>query len=223
MKKIFLGLLVVASFLFATSEKDFFDVKVCDQIVDKDIYSVCYSYKHKGGLIGWTKINGALAVKEGIKDRPYFHEENSIPKEYRVYYKDYTGYGKDWNRGHGFVADADVDYDLETLNKSYSMVNVLPMGAKLNQKTWVKLERYGRLVASKLGYVNSITIADYNNSKVSFKGITVPSGFYRVLYNDEKDFKKCFYYENTLDVDVEKDDLRDHEIACNSIKKITSK
>lgn len=31
--------------------------------------------------------------------------------KYRTKYKDYTGYGKDWNRGHFIVEDADFYYD----------------------------------------------------------------------------------------------------------------
>ena len=94
--------------------------------------------------------------------------------EYRTKSKDYTGYGKDWNRGHFIVADADFDYDKKALNKAYTMANIIPQSAAVNQRTWTKVERYGRLIASQLGYLNSISIAKYENSNIKFNGITVP-------------------------------------------------
>ena len=218
MKKI-LGLIIVFTIsLFGLELKDFVNTAKCDQIIDKNLFSICYSYKHKGALSGWTKINGKLAAKDGIKERPKFYEEESIPNRYRTKYSDYTGYGKDWNRGHIIVSDAEADYDYNELIKTYSMANIVPMSATLNQKTWTKVERYGRMVALKLGELDSITIIDYTNSDSSFNGITIPSDFYRIYYNNEHNFQKCFYYKNILDVDVVNDDLRDHEIDCNSIK-----
>ncbi len=43
------------------------------------------------------------------------------------------------------------------------MANIIPQAANVNQKTWTKVERYGRTLAQKLGYINSISIALYEN------------------------------------------------------------
>ena len=217
MKKLVM-ILILAFSLNAFEIKDFIDLDKCDKVIDKETFNICYSYKHKGALSGWTTIKGELATKEGIKDRPKFYEEESLPNKYRTKYSDYTGYGKDWNRGHIIVSDAEADYNYDTLIKTYSMANIVPMSSLVNQKTWTKAERYGRLVASKLGELTSITLVDYSNSELSFNGITVPSDFYRIYYNNEHNFQKCFHYENKLDIDFKNDNLRDHEIDCNSIK-----
>ena len=51
------------------------------------------------------------------------------------------------NRGHFIVAHADFAYDDNALSKTYTMANIIPQSAKtVNQKTWVKVEKYGRLL-----------------------------------------------------------------------------
>lgn len=217
-KKIVFAILFTSASLFALEVEDFIDKSKCDQIINKKTYSICYSYKYKGAVGGWTTINGEMAVKEGIKERMDFYDEVSLPEKYRTSHKDYNGYGKEWNRGHIIVSDAEADYSVESLWETYSMANIVPQSALVNQKTWTKAERYGRMVASKIGDLQSVTIVSYKNSSMSFNGITVPSDFYRIYYNNDKNFQRCFHYENTLDVDVKNDDLRNHEIDCNSLK-----
>jgi len=71
-KKIAL-LLIVATLSFATSVKDFIDLKKCDQIINKHIYKICYSYNKKSLLGGWTTLDGDLVYKLNIKKRPRFY------------------------------------------------------------------------------------------------------------------------------------------------------
>lgn len=139
--------------------------------------------------------------------------------EYRTKSKDYTGYGKDWNRGHFIVADADFDYDKKALNKAYTMANIIPQSAAVNQRTWTKVERYGRTLAQKLGYINSISIAKYDNTNNKIgNDIVIPTTLYRIYYNNDAEFERCFKYENGLDAYRKDDKLRDHEIECRSLK-----
>lgn len=220
MNKLILWVLI-ATVALATSIEDFVDKSKCDQIIDKQIYTVCYSYKYKGALAGWTTLYGDKVNAVNIKKRPRFYNEKTIPMKYRTKYRDYTGYGKKWNRGHFIVADADIDYNKKALSKGYSMCQIQPQSFKLNQRTWTKVEKYGRLLATKIGYVNSISIADYKGAnKTIGNNIVIPTGFYRIYYNDKANFKKCFYYKNTLDIDVEDDKLKNHQINCDYIRSI---
>ncbi len=212
-------LILLNSLLFSTSLNDFIDLNKCDQIIDKQIYKVCYSYKYKGALSGWTTLYGDKVNAVNIKKRPRFYNEKTIPMKYRVKYKDYTGYGRKWNRGHFIIADADADYDIKALRKTYSMCNIQPQSAKVNQKTWIKVERYGRLLATKFGYINSISIADYKGANKTINNdVVIPTGFYRIYYNNDRNFEKCFYYANVLDVDYKHDKLKDHIVNCNNLK-----
>ncbi len=217
MKKIIL-LLSINTFLFATNISDFICKDYCDQIINKQIYSVCYSYKYKGALSGWVTLYGDKVNSVNIKKRPRFYSEKTIPMKYRTKYKDYTGYGKLWNRGHFIVADADFDYDIKALRKAYAMTNIIPQAAKVNQKTWMKVEKYGRLLATKLGYINSISIAEYHDNKTIKNGVHIPTDLYRIYYNNDAGFEKCFHYKNVLNVDYKHDKLKQHEIDCSSIK-----
>ena len=211
-------LFTIISSLFATDISDFINIYKCDQVIDKQIYTVCYSYKYKGALGGWTILDGNKVNAVNIKKRPRFYENKTIPKKYRTKYRDYTGMGRTWNRGHFIVADADADYSKESLHLVYDMSQIQPQASKVNQKTWLKVERYGRMLAVKLGYVHSISIADYRGATKKLKNnVIIPRGFYRIYYNDNANFKKCFYYRNDIFVDWKHDTLKKHLVDCNKI------
>ena len=211
--------ILIHTTLLATSITDYIDKSKCDKIIDKQLYKICYSYKYKGALSGWVKLDGNTVNKTNIKKRPSFYNESNIPLKYRTKYKDYSGYGEKWNRGHFIVADADFDYDQKALNKAYTMTNIIPQSSLMNQKTWTKVERYGRSIARKLGYVNSISIAEYKNpNKKIGNNIVIPSTIYRIYYNNEAKFERCFKYDNILDVDIKRDKLKNYEIKCSLLK-----
>jgi len=185
-------LTVLAAFLNAVEISDYIDTKQCDKVIDKQLYNICYSYKHKGALSGWVRLDGALVNSGDIKKRPRFYSEKNLPVQYRSKYKDYTGFGKDWNRGHFVVADADFDYDKKALSKAYTMANIIPQAAPVNQRTWTKVERYGRKLATKFGYVNSISIARYNGNETIGNNVAIPTDLYRIYYNNNKNFLGVF-------------------------------
>lgn len=217
-KRIIIAFILLASILQATELSDFINTHKCDQIIDKQLYTVCYSYKYKGALGGWTVLDGSKVNAVNIKKRPRFYENNTIPKRYRTKYSDYTGTGRIWNRGHFIVADADEDYSQKSLNLSYDMCQILPQASKVNQKTWLKLERYGRYLATRLGHVNSVSIANYRGATKKIKNnITIPSGFYRIYYNDKANFKRCFYYRNNPFVNWRSDKIEEHIINCDNV------
>lgn len=219
-KNILFFILLSPIILFSTAIEDYIDKSKCDQIIDQQLYQICYSYKYKGALSGWVKLDANLVnTTSDIKKRPRFYNEDSIPMKYRTKYKDYSGYGEEWNRGHFIVADADFDYDEKALSKAYTMANIIPQSALVNQKTWTKVERYGRVLAQKLGYINSISIAKYENPNQKIgNDIVIPTKLYRIYYNNDAKFEKCFEYENKLDIDYKSEKLKDHEIDCGSLK-----
>ena len=222
MKQLLYILLFLTSISYATSLENYVDTKQCDQIVDKQLYKICYSYKYKGALSGWVTLKGKnVNSKNDIKKRPKFYNEKTIPMKYRTKYKDYTGYGKNWNRGHFVVADADFDYEIKALNKAYTMANIIPQSANVNQKTWIKVERYGRTLAQKLGFINSISIAKYDNPNNKIRNdIVIPTTLYRIYYNNDAKFERCFKYENILNINYKSDKLKDHEIECRLLKSL---
>lgn len=45
----------------------------------------------------------------------------------------------------------------------------------------------------------------------------IPTKLYRIYFNNDKNFEKCFEYNNVLDVDYKSDKLKDHEISCEKL------
>jgi endonuclease G len=213
MNKILFLIIILSVNLYATSITDFIDLKKCDQIIDKQVFKICYSYKYKGPLAVWYELDGTLVNKINIKDRPKFYSEKNIPVRYRSKYKDYTHSGFD--RGH-LAPDASFDYDQKILRKTYSMANIVPQYPKLNRYTWIKAEKYERYVASKMGQATVINLVDYSRAtqQIGKNKITVPNTFYKIIFNDQVNFKKCFKYENIKNNDTKKDELRNHLIDC---------
>lgn len=211
LKKILLSSTVI-SLLNATDISDFINLKNCDQIIDKQIFKICYSYKYKGALAVWYELDGNLVNKNNIKDRPEFYSEKNIPIQYRTKSQDYISSGFD--RGH-LAPDADFDYDLKAQVKTYTMANIVPQYPTLNRKAWIKAEKYARSISSKLQTVTVLNLVDYSNSitQIGKNKLSVPTTFYKIIFNDNKNFKKCFKYEN-IEINTTIDKLKDHQIDC---------
>lgn len=190
--------------------------KNCSQIVDKQIYTVCYDYKNKGARYVSYTIDGDLVNKNNIEERFRFYSESLIPKRYGSKYADFSHSGFD--RGH-LMSDASADYDEKALRKTYSMVNIVPMAPLVNRKTWVKVEELERLVATKLKSVKVLNGVEYgdNPQRIGTNKISVPTAFWKMIYNKEATYQKCFYYKNTNDIDVSSDRLKDHEVECSTL------
>lgn len=214
-----LSILFFSFTVYAAQLSDFVNTKNCDQIIDKQLYKICYSYANKGAFSGWVTLHGNLVNKKNIKKRARFYSEKTIPMQYRTKYKDYTSYGRQWNRGHFIVSDADFDYSQKSLRKAYTMANIQPQSAYLNQGVYVKVERYGRKLATKYGTVHSISIADYRGANKTIRNnVIIPSGFWRIYYNNNANIEKCFYFKNILDKRLKNDKLKNHLIDCSKIK-----
>lgn len=211
LKKILLSSTVIAV-LNATDISDFINLKNCDQIIDKEVFKICYSYEHKGALAVWYELDENLVNKNNIKERPEFYSEKNIPIQYRTKSQDYINSGFD--RGH-LAPDANFDYDVKAQAKTYTMANIVPQNPTLNRKTWIKAEKYERFVASKLKTVTIINLVDYSKSttQIGKNNLSVPNTFYKIIFNNDKNFKKCFKYEN-IEINPQTDKLKDHQIDC---------
>ncbi len=196
--------------------ENFINKKNCDKIINKKVFDICYSYKMKDPLYVSYTLYGNLVNKINIKKRGNFYTEKSIPVKYRAYSKDYVHSGYD--RGH-LANDADFDYNKKIVLKTYTMANIIPQSPKVNRKTWLKAEKYERALAVKLNSINVINgvVFSDNPKRIGKHKVAIPDAFWKIMYNNEKNFKKCFYYKNNLQVDVKKDKLKNHLIDCNQL------
>ena len=207
---------IVLSLLFVNLLFADFDASKCDQIIDKQVYKICYSYRYKGALAVWYKLDGNLVNKINIKKRPSFYTEKNLKKRYRSHSRDYTHSGYD--RGH-LANDASFDYDMKIVRKTYTMANIIPQAPMVNRKTWIKAEKLERSVAVSLGSVNVYNGVVYGlkPQRIGKNQIAVPKAFWKMIYNDEKGYKKCFYYKNDLNTTSMEDKLKNHLVDCEML------
>ncbi|NPA50970.1 MAG: hypothetical protein GXO02_05010, partial [Epsilonproteobacteria bacterium] len=57
----------------------------------------------------------------------------------------------------------------------------------------------------------------YFSKKLKEKKILIPTLFFKIIENREKNFKRCFIYPN-IKYNIKKDKLRDHLIDCSIIE-----
>jgi endonuclease G, mitochondrial len=189
----------------------------CDQILSNKVIDSCYNYNLKSTMAVAYVVDGSVVNLNNIKKRPRWSIDRRIPKRYRGNSKDYSHSGYD--RGH-MAADASFDAYENILKQVYDInINIVPQAPMVNRKTWLKAEKYERHVAVKLGYVDIIDVPLFNDhpKRIGRDRIAVPSGFYKIIYNKEKRFERCFYYKNDLHVDWRADRLRDHVVDCRVV------
>ena len=215
-KKIIL-IALLSNTLFAFNSQDYMNKKNCDKIISNPYMNICYDYKLMGAKTITYTLNGNEVNNVNIKKRPSFHTEKSLDRKYRVSPKSYTRSGYD--RGH-MANDASFDWSMESLNSTYTMANIVPQEPRVNRYHWVKVERYARLVARKLGTINVVNIIQYthNPKRLKRQNIAIPQGFYKILFNKEKDFERCFYYKNDSSSYEKKEKLKKHLIECSLIE-----
>jgi len=208
--------LLLAVSLNAVNLSDYINHQNCDQIIDKQIYTICYSYKYKGAKYVAYTLDGSKVNKLNIKKRPKFYSEKLIPLKYRGKSNDYKYSGYD--RGH-LASDASFDYDKKALSKVYTMANIIPQSPQVNRKLWLKAENLERYIAVKLGSVSVMNGVVYssNPKRIGKNNIAVPIGFWKKIYNDSKKYQKCFYYKNSSVVSEKNDRLKSHLIKCNKL------
>jgi len=201
----------------ATEIRDFINKQNCDQILDKGYYQICYDYRAKGAkYVGYT-LDGSKVNAGNIKKRPRFYPDKAIPKKYRTTSSDYTHNEFHADRGH-LAPDASFDYNQKALKSIYTMANIIPQYSKINRNTWIKAERYERMVASKLGKVTVINGVIYGNysKRLRKSSIAYPEAFWKMLY-DNNGFERCFYYKNDSHEKIKGDKLKDHVVDCNKL------
>ena len=193
----------------------------CDQVIEKEfstgsLLSICYDYGYKSAKYVAYTLDGTLINEVNIEDRPSLYSEPEIPNEYRIFYRDYTNSGYD--RGH-LAPDADFDYNEEDLNVIYTMANIIPQDPYVNRYLWIKAEYQERLVAATLGELGVINgvVFDNNPNYIGENQIAVAKAFWKILYNDNEEFRQCYYYDNFTSGNDANDTLLSHKVDCNTL------
>ena len=199
--------------------KQFFNNKQCDQILrNSGYFQTCYSYANKGAKYVAYTIDGTKVNLKNIKKRPRFYEDLHIPKKYRSKYSDYTHNSFKADRGH-LAPDAAFDWSQKSLHAVYVMSNIIPQHYSLNRgiHAWMGLEKYGRVLAAKMGKINVLNGVVYSKSpqRIGRDKISIPVAFWKMYYNKDKNFQRCFYFKNKPEIKGTK--IKDYEVDCKKL------
>ena len=145
MHKITLSIILLSTTLLeATDLNHYINKTNCDQIIDKQVFTICYDYKMKGAKYVAYTLDGSLVNAVNIQKRSSFYTEKNLQKKYRSHTNDYTHTGYD--RGH-LANDASFDYSEKVVRKTYTMANIILQAPNVNRRTWIKAEKLERKVA----------------------------------------------------------------------------
>jgi len=199
--------------------KQFFNDNQCDQTLRNNGYfQTCYSYKKKGAKYVAYTIDGSKVNVKNIKKRPRFYDDLNIPKRYRSKHSDYTHNTFKADRGH-LYPDATADWSQKSLNAVYVMSNIIPQHYSLNRgsRAWKGLEKYGRVLATKMGKVDVLNGVVYSKSsqRIGRSQISIPDAFWKMYYNKGQDFQRCFYFKNKPEIKGKK--IKDYELDCKKL------
>ncbi|MBD3768344.1 MAG: DNA/RNA non-specific endonuclease [Gammaproteobacteria bacterium] len=181
----------VSTGAFAGKELDRFPVPTalasahyqCDQMIHKERYDICYSYKLKAPL--WTRFyitKAELEKKPASRDDDKFYEETSIPAKYRAKLADYRSSGYD--RGH-VTSSRSMAFTNKAQASTYTLANCQPEYPEHNRGIWRYTETLARKLASKAGEAVIYTggVFDPINPKRIGPGrIAVPAKTYKIVY-----------------------------------------
>jgi len=195
---------------------DKYSVKHYYSLVDFDLYlksiiNIGYNNKHKGPSFVWYKLSKGNVNKVNIKKRLRFKPDYRIKSKYRAKKKDYKKSGYD--KGH-LARDASFDYNLKALKDVYRYSNAVPQKHFLNAYIWGGLERYGRFLALRMGYVYIVNIIIYGDKTIG-KDVGVPKFMYKVMINKKNKFLKIF---KVRELDINKG-LKRYEISYSELIK----
>jgi len=199
-----------------TYRQKFINEGNCDQILDKVFLLICYDYQKKVAKSVAYTLEGDLMNELNIQERPSFYEEQDIEEIYRAKLADYRGSGYD--RGH-LAPDAAFDWSQESLDATYSLSNIIPQVPVVNRQMWVDAEGYARDKAIEFGELSVVNVIDYHESNVTIGegNVTVSTGYYKILYNQDEAYQECFYYANDANASSSGDSLLMHVVDCDAI------
>lgn len=159
------------------------------QILYNGYFKTCYNYDYKSATVSYIEIKGENVDRGNIRDRFEFYEDINIPREYQTKNSDYLNSGFD--RGH-IQSDASNDYSETSRNMTYVMSNITLQYPNTNRRSYFKVEKRERELASEHRNINVLTLIEYSGE--SIRGIRIPLKYYKIFWNNN--FKECYIIKN---------------------------
>jgi endonuclease G, mitochondrial len=163
-----------------------------DLVLDRDGYSLGYSYKYKSALwVSYIISKGSIGVDVDRSDE--FFADPAIPEKYRVQPEDFSNTGYD--RGH-LAPSAAIDFSRIANQQTFAMSNVAFQDPKLNRQAWGSLEKMVRGWTQTKGKIYVITGPLFDEKPKRINDVPVPHSFYKIIYAIEHDRCIGFIFPN---------------------------
>jgi len=185
-----------------------------DQVLDRQGYSLGYSYKYKAALwVSYVISKGSVSVDVGRHSS--FYADTDIPEEYRTKPEGYLNTGYD--KGH-LAPSAAIDFSRTANRETFALSNVTLQEPKLNRQAWSRLEDLERDWTAAKGKLYVITGPIYTARPKKINDILLPAKFYKVVYayNDSKAIG--FILPNK---EVSNEDLWQYAMSVAEVEKAT--
>ncbi len=152
------------------------------EIVKHTYYTLSYIERHEQAE--WTayKMDRKMLNIPNVARHDHFEADYDV-KTRSAFRRDYTGSG--YTRGH-LVPAGDMAFDIEAMRESFYMSNMSPQLREHNNGVWKELEENIRDWTYKANELYIITGPILTNPIKTIgkeNKVTVPSAFYKVLYD----------------------------------------
>ena len=163
-----------------------------DLVLDRQGYSLGYSYTHKTALwVSYIISDGSANLDLG--SRGNFYADQDIPEEYRVQPEEHVNTGYD--KGH-LAPSATIDFSPRANRETYALSNVVFQDPRLNRQAWSKVEDLEREWTTTKGKLYVVTGPLYSSRPKKVNDIPIPSSFYKVIYAYGADRAIAFLFPN---------------------------
>jgi len=182
----------------SSTPPDFIPASSSGELVNHTYFTLSYSEEHEQAE--WVayeltrqRLNSNWADRGGMtfKPDPAVKTESATPR-------DYSGSGYD--RGH-LCAAADMSFDTLALSETFFMSNISPQDRGFNKGIWREMEELARDWARKYGQLYVVTgpmLSRQGIKQIGFSKVTVPVGFYKVVYAPSADIAIGFIVPNQV-------------------------
>lgn len=199
------------------SMKKYINDEVCSKVMNKHYYINCYNYDYLGSTAVYYKLDKQIMNSGNIIERPStFDTDKELPVKYRTYQKDYTNNIYDMDRGH-VISNDSMNHNEIAQKSTFIMSNVVPMLDVVNRgdNSWKGIEMFEREMTQKYSVLEVLNIVYYSDKPEYMKNkIAIPEAFGKILFNKDKNYKKCFYVKNEKPRNRKIEDL---EVDCKKL------
>jgi endonuclease G len=156
-----------------------------DLVLDRDGYSVGYSFKYKAALwVSYIMSKGSVGINVERGDN--FYADPDIPEQARVEPDNFRNTGYD--KGH-LAPNAAIDFSRYSNNQTFLMSNIVLQRPELNRRAWGSLEGIIRGWTHTKGKLIITTGPLYDKKPEQINDIPLPKSFYKVVYSFKH--KRC--------------------------------